>query len=260
MPQYYYAVAGMVVLVAMLLIMRSQKAKASKVAAPTDIHEGWLATNDMSPGKTAWMAADNETKRQTRARLRAEKKAAAQQAAAAKAAAKAEAKAAKSGVPVAAAAALGDVSGKPGRVKRHRRSKNGAPTDLVDAAPLNPVPSLVSEDGWLTTVAAEPADFPAPLMTEPQQPVRDLFQAPASAVPQQFTPGAEAPQYAMAGAPLQHAQAAAEAPRGDTPPAATSFTEIMSAPPAAPAAPQPAAPELPLGPYTFGARNILPGK
>ncbi|MDQ1715404.1 MAG: hypothetical protein QOC60_1349, partial [Frankiaceae bacterium] len=125
MPQYYYAVAGMLVLVVMLLIMRAQKAKAAKVDETAAIHEGWLPTSVATATPDTWAGTVDESKRQTRARVRAEAKATAKDAADAKAQAKAEAKAdakaAKSGVP-APVDGIGDEP--PARAKGHRRSKH----------------------------------------------------------------------------------------------------------------------------------------
>ncbi|MDQ1714933.1 MAG: hypothetical protein QOC60_878, partial [Frankiaceae bacterium] len=210
----------------------------------------------------------DESKRQARARVRAEAKAAAKNAADAKAQAKAEAKAdakaAKSGVR-APVDAIGDEP--PARAKRHRRSKHSA-VDVAKAAEVvqEAPPALINQDGWLTTVEDSPAE---PMQAQPVQAVQDVFQppTPAYAVPQQQSPDnqvrgnqapeQDAPVYAMAGAPAQHAEAAVAAPQAAAAP--TSFNELMTAPPA-PAVPEPVVPELPIGPYTYGARTILPGK
>jgi hypothetical protein len=57
--------------------------------------------------------------------------------------------------------------------------------------------------------------------------------------------------------PFAEAAGAVDAPEvGAT---SASFTELVGSAPEPPAA-EPVVPDLPLGPYTFGARTIVPGK
>ena len=167
-------------------------------------------------------------------------------------------------------------------------------TETTDVATATPV--YVQQDGWLTTVDEvvhavpydeEPAHAPVDLFptaqsadlfpsapadlfpsAPPAEPA-DLFQAPVAHIPEQGGASPyEAPEFAMAAqvpqAPPQQAAAPVSQeigrPMSQEIPTTSHFAELNTEPAPAPAPPAPVLPEEPIGPYTYGARTIVPGK
>ncbi|MDQ1679668.1 MAG: hypothetical protein QOI42_527 [Frankiaceae bacterium] len=269
MPSYYYAAAGgALLLLVLLLVRRAQKAKAAKDDA-----------GSVAPVADAEVT---ESKRAAKSRARAEAKASKAAESTAKADARAAAKAGKSR-KAAKSSKVAKSSGEPAQPKvRGRRAKRQeAPEETsrtLEVPVLAPAPAYVQQDGWLTTADAVADIAPAAPSATPAAP--DLYEplGPSYSVPQQLTPDDGDSAFAMAGAPATlappappqdaiAAQAVAQpvaatfsVPAAMPAAAQTSFSELASAAAEAPTAPAPVEPDVPLGPYTFGARTILPGK
>jgi hypothetical protein len=249
MPSYYYAAAGgALLLLVLLLVSRAQKAKAAKAA------DGPATPAADGPATPA--AEGTRSKRATKAGVRGEAKAAAKAAAEdktlAKAAARAEAKAAKAG----------DASAAP---KSHsRRGKRREPVEetsrTLEVPVLQSAPAYVQHDGWLTTADVLADIVPGSTEAAPAEPELHEPSAPAY-VPQQPNPADGEPAFAMAAAPASATETFSDLAAAPVAARQTSFSELAdNAVPAAPAAPDPVQPDVPLGPYTYGARTILPGK
>jgi hypothetical protein len=253
MPSYYYAAAGgALLLLVLLLVRRGQKAKA--------------AQDDAGSVAPVADAVVTESKRAAKSRSRAEAKASKAAESTAKTTAKADARAAAKDAKSAKAAKSPKVAksaAEPAQPKvRGRRAKRQiAPEETsrtLEVPVLAPAPAYVQQDGWLTTADAVTDLDPAVADATPAVP--DLYEplAPSYSVPQQLTPDDGDAAFAMAGA--QPVAATFSVPAAMPAAARTSFSELASAVAEAPTAPAPVEPDVPLGPYTFGARTILPGK